>query len=450
MDILLEDLPQLQNFYEFRLKKHDLNTFDNHKVLEQMEKERHIVNAGEDLPIVFVGDSALYGPNEVRKRLPELLRIYVGVRKFIKRDTMKLKSDTSVTVSSEIHLYYFYQPACKECRRIELVLNAITKDHPQVVIHRYNIFDNKSKTFYEVLADINNLPEKKRLVVPAVFIGGDYLIKNFGAVELESLLVKYSAGSPRLDTLKISMAEESIFKRFERFSIVAVLLAGLLDGVNPCAFATIIFFVSYLLFIGKRRETIITMAISFIFAVFICYLAIGLGAYALLSSLKGIKLVSQIVFFACGIFAIIIGILSLYDFFAARSGKTNRMILQLPLVIKQRIHQEIKEKTGRGGVIIGSFIAGFLISFLEFGCTGQVYLPTITFVIAHSASVFKPIIILVLYNIMFVIPLIVIAVTANVISRDSVAEFLSGKIALVKILTALLFFFLGFLLILSG
>jgi cytochrome c biogenesis protein CcdA len=230
---------------------------------------------------------------------------------------------------------------------------------------------------------------------------------------------------------------------------LGIIVAGLLDGVNPCAFATIIFFVSYLLFLGRRRQDIVLMAVSFITAVFIAYFLIGIGAYSLLKYLVGYKIVAQIIFLLFGTLAIVLGLLSLRDYLYAKRGELDKMILQLPLGIKQRIHRDIKEKTAVGGIVIGSFLAGLIISFLEFGCTGQIYLPTITFMISKVGWSLKPILSLLIYNIMFVIPLIVIALLAIVFTSQGIAKSLGSKIPMIKLLTAILFFVLGVSLILS-
>jgi len=449
MEILLEEIPSLQKKYPFQLKKYDLNILDNYKFLEQMEKEKNIKNIGEDLPIVLVGDSAFYGPEEVKKKLAPTIRKYLRGDKQVIKDTTRIGQDTVKKKTGIIYLYYFYQPGCQECSRVEMLLGGLSKKYPNLSISRYNIFDDSSKILYEGLSEIRNIPAEKRLIVPAIFIGSDYLIKDFRSTEIESLLKKYKSGSPRLDTLEIPSGEERILNRFYQFSILGVAAAGLLDGVNPCAFATIIFFVSYLIFIGKRRRIIILMSISFILAVFLCYLAIGLGAYTILNRLTTIDYARQIIFLSFGIFAIILGILSFYDYFLSRTGNTNKMLLQLPLTIKQRIHKEIKEKTGMGGIIAGSFVAGILISFLEFGCTGQVYLPTITFVVSKTDFGLKPLMTLIIYNTMFILPLVVIAILTNIISQEGIAQRLSKKIPLVKFLTAILFLGLGTLLIFS-
>ena len=154
------------------------------------------------------------------------------------------------------------------------------------------------------------------------------------------------------------------------------------------------------------------------------------------------------IFLGFGVIAIVLGILSLRDYFIAKRGDLNKMILQLPLSIKQRIHKNIKDKTAIGGIVVGSLLAGFIISFLEFACTGQVYLPTITFMISKAGFALKPIFALLAYNIMFIMPLILIAVLATIFTTKKVAQSLEAKIPTIKFLTALLFFALGVSLIL--
>jgi len=455
MDILLSDIPVYQQKYSFSFRKHDINFMDNFRLLEQMEQDYGTI--GENLPIIFMGDSVLSGPDETRARLESIIKTYSGSKTpppdTVKEppDTSKPQSDTVKQILSiDIHLYYFTQTGCRECDRTDILIKNITEHYDQVKIHTYDLTDDSAKIFYEAVAKYAKIPTDKRLIAPTIIIDQNYIIKEEISLRtLDSLFLVYISGSPMLDTIDLTSAEQSIIERFSKFSIFGIMFAGLLDGVNPCAFATIVFFVSYLLFIGKRRKDIILMAISFIGAVFIAYLGIGVGAFNLFKILSRVDIISKILFIGFGILALILGVLSLRDFILARRGETNKMILQLPLGIKQRIHKSIKKQTAAGGIIIGSFIAGFLVSFLEFGCTGQVYLPTITFMVSKAGFGMQPILALVLYNIMFIIPLVVIAVLAVLISRKNVASFLEARIATVKLLTALLFFALGILLLVS-
>ncbi|UCG91916.1 MAG: hypothetical protein JSV97_12775 [candidate division WOR-3 bacterium] len=449
MDILLEDIPKLQKQYSFQFKKYDIDILANYELLERMEE--NVKDIGEDLPVIFVGDSVFYGPEEAREKLGRTLGALSAQYRQIMRDTSSIITDSIVSARGEIHLYYFYQTGCQECSRPEILLAALQKEYTELKIHRFNILDDSSKIIFEALAERNNIPQKERFIVPAIVIGDDYVIKEEITLKtINALLKKYEEGSPAIDIENERAAEQSILQRFSRFSIVGIIVAGLLDGVNPCAFATLIFFVSYLLFIGRRRKDIFLMALFFILAVFLTYFAIGIGAYNLLKYLSGFEIIAKVIFLGFGGIAFVLGVLSLRDYALARRGDYNKMILQLPLGIKQRIHRNVKAKSAVGGIIFGSLLAGFIISFLEFGCTGQVYLPTITFIISKAGFTLRPLLALIVYNIMFITPLVGIAVLATLFSTQTVGKSLEAKIPSIKLFTALLFFALGILLILSA
>ena len=73
--------------------------------------------------------------------------------------------------------------------------------------------------------------------------------------------------------------QERSVDRFKQFSLWGVLIAGLIDGLNPCAFATIVFLVSYLSFLGKQSKEILTYGIIFTLGVFIAYIIAGWGSW---------------------------------------------------------------------------------------------------------------------------------------------------------------------------
>ena len=441
---MLEDLPAIESKFNIYIIKYNLDDIKNYQLLEQIEKRLH--RSGEDLPVIVIGDSIFYGRTEIRQKLEPTLRLLKSTEP-IHLDTTV---DTIQTLRGEINIYYFFEPGCRQCRRTEILLKHLKREYAYLTVHRYDLFEPENKIFYEALARYLDVPEDLHLLVPAIFIGDDYLIKKDITTEnVVSLLKKYPKGSPRLDRIDISKGREGIINRFSRFSLFGIILAGLIDGVNPCAFATIIFFISYLLFIGRRRRDILLMAVSFIGAVFVSYLLIGFGAYNILRFITSLEIVGKLVYLGFGIGAIILGILSMRDYIFARKKAYNKMVLQLPLGLKRAIHKNIKEKSAVGGIVIGSVVAGFLISLLEFACTGQVYLPTITFMLTQPGLRFRPILALIVYNIMFVIPLILIALLAVVFSTEKITRSLSGRVALIKLITALLFFGLGIFLLLS-
>jgi len=249
-----------------------------------------------------------------------------------------------------------------------------------------------------------------------------------------------------------------ILSRFESFSVYTVLSAGLLDGVNPCAFTTIVFFISFLAFVGYRRREMFFAGLSFTAAVFITYLFIGLGIFRFLRAMEIFNYVTVFINILIGGLALLLGILSLVDYFRFKKGRDVKgIILKLPQTIKDRIHSIIgsdfrKDKKGEKRnlwrIIWIALTAGFMVSILESFCTGQVYLPTIAFVVRIPHKSMSALLYLILYNIAFIVPLIAVfllglfGVTSNVFSR-----FMEKRLGLVKLSTAALFFLLAAVLI---
>ncbi len=149
---------------------------------------------------------------------------------------------------------------------------------------------------------------------------------------------------------------------------------------------------------------------AFAAAVFVTYLLVGMGILKFLSFLNKFSVVAKCVYLLAAIGTFVLAFLSLYDAYKAKQGKVKEITLQLPKSLKQRIHRVIREQTRTSGVIIGALVIGFAISALELVCTGQVYLPTIAFVMGVEGMWDHALAYLILYNLMFIVPLLVVFV----------------------------------------
>jgi cytochrome c biogenesis protein CcdA len=147
--------------------------------------------------------------------------------------------------------------------------------------------------------------------------------------------------------------------------------------------------------------------------------------------------------------------LALYDFYKfKKSGETDEMLLQLPKIFKKRINMVIgaglREKRGSGilNLVVSSFVIGFLVSLLEAVCTGQVYIPTIIYILKTTPMKLKAFTYLVLYNLMFILPLIIIFILSLIgVSSNKFNLFLKRHIGAVKLAMVVLFFILGLLIL---
>ncbi|MDD5454719.1 MAG: DUF1573 domain-containing protein [Candidatus Ratteibacteria bacterium] len=371
----------------------------------------------------------------------------------------ELKVPVIVWVSEElgekiIEIGYFFERGCLDCDKAHDILQSLKAKFSTIKIKEYDIGSRENMQLNEAFCEIYDVPEDKRLIAPSIFIGNDYLIgKGITEEKVVELVKKYPDGvTLPLAKAKAMMdaAESGIAGRFQQFGVLAIIAAGLLDGINPCAFATIIFFISYLAILKRKGREIIIVGIAFTAAIFITYFLIGIGLFEFLKHLTFIKHFTKILYALVAAFTLFLGILSFWDFIKCRKGKASESILQLPRFLKDKIHSTIKEKAHLTRYVLAAFITGFIVSVLELACTGQVYLPTIVYATGISDLRFAAYIYLLLYNIMFIAPLIVIFILAYWgTTAIGLSDALGRSMAVIKLLLSVLFFiFTAFLVVL--
>ncbi len=367
-----------------------------------------------------------------------------------------------------LRVFVFYSPGCRACMEIEKdFLPGIEEKYGSLIaVEQYDVSVLKN---YEQMMKLEELygvedggyvPEV--IVSEYVLMGKEEIEANLGQT-IEKALIEAKEVKKNED-LTSQAAEyhppsgSLILSRFQSFSVFAVMTAGLLDGVNPCAFTTIVFFISFLSLVGYKRREMFAAGFSFTVAVFIAYLLIGLGIFRFLRSLQGFGHVIYIINIFIGGLAFFLGILSLVDYFKFKRTKdTKSIILKLPQSIKNKIHSVIGadfrpgQKTGKRtvlGIIWIALTAGFMVSILESFCTGQVYLPTIAFVLKmpdRKASAFTY---LILYNLAFIMPLITVFLLGLFgATSKTFSKFMERRLGAVKLCTAALFFLLASFLI---
>jgi hypothetical protein len=158
----------------------------------------------------------------------------------------------------------------------------------------------------------------------------------------------------------------------------------------------------------------------------------------------------------------VLGILTVYDIFKFRkTGSPQDMVLVLPQRLKfyihyiiglhyRRIQKDDPHKNDSFKLVLSAFITGCLVSLLEAVCTGQMYLPTIAFVLKVSALKIQAFGYLILYNLMFIVPLFAVFLFAFLgVSSGQFSQFMRRHVITIKIIMAILFFALGLILITS-
>lgn len=356
--------------------------------------------------------------------------------------------------SAPAKLIIFHSPSCHQCIQAKQeVMPGIEKEFKDKVVFEY--LDVSQIENYKLLLGLLQANKQGlKYQTPLFYLGGKFLTADGKlSVNLRNFII---LGIKRNSACELNSAD--LVAHFRSFVPAAVVLAGLSDGINPCAFTVIVFFISFLALQGYRKRELIFIGLSFILAVFLTYLGIGLGIFNFFYSFAGFWAVTHLLNIVIGSLSMILGVLAIYDFIEfKKTASTEGLILQLPKPIKESIHKVIgffyrksqpekqgKSKPALSKLIFSALISGFLVSLLEAICTGQVYLPTISFVLKSTTLKLEALGYLLLYNFMFIVPLIVIFALALLgVTSQQFSGFLKKHLGLVKILMAGIFFGLG-------
>jgi len=120
------------------------------------------------------------------------------------------------------------------------------------------------------------------------------------------------------------------------------------------------------------------------------------------------------------------------------------MLLQMPAFLKDQVRGVIRKEARVNRYVLAAVATGFAVSILELACTGQVYLPTILFVSRAEEFRVSAVGYLILYNIMFVIPLLaVFSVVYFGIGSERLSALFQRHVSWVKLATSLVFFVLA-------
>ncbi len=315
---------------------------------------------------------------------------------------------------------YFYEPGCPECLRVTReVLPALHERYEgfyRIDWHDTGVTSNVVKLIaYQDAAGIT------RNSSVSMFL--DYRQSLCGIDEIRSGLMPLLDGlidarmapgwQPPLPIAwnpgdGVRAAREQV----NTFTVTAVVAAGLVDGINPCAISTLVFFMSMLTTAGVRGRGLLLMGGAFAFASFATYTAIGFGLLRSLHMLEAYPAARSVFETVLAMMLLVLAVLSFRDAFRyRRSQRPGDVSVQLPASVKKLINGVLRKGVRSRHLLLGGVVAGALVTALETVCTGQVYVPTMALVIRGSGGegVFLAGVwgLLLLYNAMFIIPLMI-------------------------------------------
>ena len=218
--------------------------------------------------------------------------------------------------------------------------------------------------------------------------------------------------------------------------LATVVTTAAIDSINPCAIGVLILMISVMLAGKQSTKRMLFLGSLYVSSVLVVYLLAGLGLMYYFSTLP--LALSEYISIAIGVLIILAGLLEIKDYFWY--GKW--ISLSIPYSVSKKIHQYTTKTTAFGVIFLGAFVSA-----VELPCTGAPYLAIITLLSQNFD--FTAFLLLVLYNIIFVLPLIIILIlVAGGMKLHDIKRWKQGARPYMRLLIGLMLIALGWLLML--
>jgi len=298
--------------------------------------------------------------------------------------------------ASAQELVFFHENGCPECARIERFLKERIVPHYPIRITRLEIHEGANAEKMMQLARVYRSDAILQKGTPAIFIGTSAFQGCDRAVlrDIEQA-VRSAIRDQAVSPLTMLQAEGS--KNLSlRIALPALVSAAAVDAINPCAFAVLVLLLGTILLASRRnRKAILGAGFAFTAACYISYYLMGVGLFSVVQ-IAGFQ---HAVYVTVSILAILIGAWNIKDYFW--SGRW------FSIEVPKSWQPALKKIASNITSTPGAFGAGIVISLFLLPCTSGPYVVIIG-MLSSTATRTQALLLLALYNVIFVLPFIVI------------------------------------------
>ena len=237
-------------------------------------------------------------------------------------------------------------------------------------------------------------------------------------------------------------------------SFVTIMLAGIMDGLTPCTFATMIFFLSCILFLCRTPQMVIIWGICFIIGVFTGLFFISFGVLENFRALAAFEIISHAVYLFLTLLGFCLGVVNIIDWWRCQKTEGPEKII-LPFLIAHVSSDGTASSSQKQCLLkhlsflavyaVPALISGLSLVVISSMCIGQTYLPTMFEILTSGGFRLRGIAYIVIYNIFFIAPLLILfLITLLVVKSQKRIHLLNKHISMIKIILSAVYFGLSF------
>jgi cytochrome c biogenesis protein CcdA/thiol-disulfide isomerase/thioredoxin len=300
----------------------------------------------------------------------------------------------------DICVIYFYSETCGHCKNLKPFIDDIEEKYPEIALARLEVRNYENFQLYNQFCTNQGYGGKE---IPLIAIGNQYLVGEDqirdgleDAIETMINLDPSERVCPLTNSSVCFTEENGSEELVGKITMGAIFVAGLIDGINPCAFAVLILLMTVLFEINMTKRKIIKVGVSYIGAFVLTNILLGVAVYWFSDALFGGTTVTLKI--AAGI-ALVAGLINIKDFFWYGKGVT----LKIPENVKKIVKPLVKKASVPAVALLGAIIA-----FFEAPCSASIYYAVIEMLRSHTATIGTALPYILIYNLMFVMPLIIL------------------------------------------
>lgn len=308
----------------------------------------------------------------------------------------------------KLEVNFFWGQGCPHCEKAKVFLEKMQAKYPTIVINSYEVYTHPENQ--ELFQEFGKKYSVEVRGVPMIFIG-EHVHKGFRSEattgkEIEACIQECSQKpstetgllgeltgqiKDRLPEGMVAVEGEDANKTPLTFTKIISLAAA--DSVNPCAMAVFaLMLIAILAYNPQKKTKILWAGLAFILAVFLTYILYGLVIIKIFQLIQALSLIRFWLYKLLGAGAIVLGAWEIKDFIKNRGD----------CKVVPRINKLIYKITSPKG----AFAVGFLVTIFLLPCTIGPYI--VAGGILSTIETLKTIPWLLLYNLVFVLPMLVI------------------------------------------
>lgn len=223
----------------------------------------------------------------------------------------------------------------------------------------------------------------------------------------------------------------------QKLTMAKLISLAAVDAINPCALAVLtLMLIAILTYNPRNKKNVLLAGLAFTCSIFIMYLIYGLIIIKFFQVIQFLTITKIWLYRILGFGAMIFGILNIKDFVKYRPGGA---CTEMPMKMRPKVQQIISKITSpRGAFGVGIFVTIFLLP-----CTIGPYV--IAGGILSAFELIKTIPPLLLYNFIFVLPMLIITlvVYTGFAKIQDVSGWKDKNIKLLHLIAGIIMFGLG-------